>query len=53
MAGLAARMKVQQETLSDITAPFCTALQAALPSPICTGLLKIASTNLGGIFPAM
>jgi hypothetical protein len=53
MAGLAARMKVQQETLSDIATPFCSALQAALPLPICIGLLKVASTDIGGIFPAV
>ena len=53
LAGVAARMKVQQETLSDIATPFCQYLTAALPLPICLGLLKIASTDLGGIFPAM
>lgn len=53
MAGVAARMKVQQETLSDIAIPFCTVLQSVLPIPICIGLLKIGSTDIGGIFPAM
>jgi hypothetical protein len=43
MAGVAARMKVQQETLSDIALPFCTVLEAALPLPICIGLLKVYS----------
>ena len=53
MAGVAARMKVQQETLSDIAIPFCTVLQTVLPMPICIGLLKVGSTDIGGIFPAM
>lgn len=53
MASLAARMKVQQETLSNIAIPFCTALQSAIPMPICIGLLKIGSTDIGGIFPAI
>jgi hypothetical protein len=53
LAGLAARMKVQQETLSNIAIPFCTALQTVLPIPICVGLLKIGSTDIGGIFPAI
>ena len=50
---VAARMKVQQETLSDIATPFCLPLQSFLPMPICIGLLKVASTDIGGIFPAM
>lgn len=41
MAGVAARMKVQQETLSDIALPFCTVLQVVIPLPICIGLLKV------------
>ncbi len=53
MAAVAARMKVQQETLSDIATPFCEPLHAFLPLPICIGLLKIGSTDIGGIFPAM
>jgi hypothetical protein len=53
MAGVAARMKVQQETLSDIAIPFCTILQVVIPLPICIGLLKVASTDLGGVFPAV
>jgi hypothetical protein len=53
MAGVAARMKVQQETLSDIAITFCSTLQAILPMPICIGLLKTASTDIGGVFPAM
>ena len=53
MSGVAARMKVQQETLSDIATPFCEPLAAFLPMPICIGLLKIGSTDIGGIFPAM
>jgi hypothetical protein len=53
MAGVAARMKVQQETLNDIAIPFCTILEVAIPLPICVGLLKTASTDIGGIFPAV
>lgn len=53
MSGVAARMKVQQETLSDIATPFCAPLASFLPMPICIGLLKIGSTDIGGIFPAM
>jgi hypothetical protein len=53
MASVAARMKVQQETLSNIAIQFCTPLQVALPLPICIGLLKTASTDLGGVFPAL
>jgi hypothetical protein len=53
MAAVAARMKVQQETLSDIATPFCEPLNAFLPLPICIGLLKIGSTDIGGVFPAM
>ncbi|MCJ1431084.1 hypothetical protein MMC27_000434 [Xylographa pallens] len=53
MSTVAARMKVQQETLSDIAVPFCLPLQSFLPMPICIGLLKIGSTDIGGIFPAM
>lgn len=53
MSGLAESMKVRQETLSDIANPFCDAISAVLPAPICIGLLKIASTDIGGIFPAM
>jgi hypothetical protein len=41
MAGVAARMKVQQETLSDIALPFCTVLQVAITLPVCIGLLKV------------
>jgi hypothetical protein len=52
-ASVAARMKVQQETLSDIATPFCEVLQAVLPIPICIGLLKVGSTDVGGVFPAM
>lgn len=50
---VAARMKVEQETLSDIAIPFCQALSQILPFPICIGLVKIGSTDIGGIFPAM
>lgn len=53
MTTVADRMKVQQETLSDIAIPFCTPLNAFLPFPICVGLLKVASNDIGGIFPAM
>lgn len=53
MSSIAARMKVQQETLSDIAIPFCAPLNAILPMPICIGLLKVASNDIGGIFPAM
>ncbi|MCJ1385504.1 hypothetical protein MMC17_008627 [Xylographa soralifera] len=53
MSTVAARMKVQQETLSDIATPFCLPLQSFLPMPICIGLLKVGSTDIGGIFPAM
>lgn len=53
MAQVSARMKMQQETLSNIAIPFCTALSSVLPYPICIGLLKIGSTDIGGIFPAI
>jgi hypothetical protein len=53
MSGIAATMKVQQEALSIIANPFCAELKAFIPAPICIGLLKIASTDIGGIFPAM
>ena len=53
MSSVALRMKVQQETLSDIANVFCAPLRSFLPTPICIGLLKIASTDIGGIFPAM
>jgi hypothetical protein len=53
LSSLASRMKVQQETLSNIAIPFCNALQAVIPAPICVGLLKIGSNNIGGIFPAI
>jgi len=46
-------MKVQQETLGDIATPFCQPLSDFLPMPICIGLLKIGSTDIGGVFPAM
>lgn len=43
---VAARMKVQQETLAVISTPFCAELGAAgiIPTPICVGLLNVAST---------
>lgn len=53
MSSIAATMKVQQEALSIIANPFCAELSAFIPTPICIGLLKIASTDIGGIFPAM
>lgn len=53
LAAVAERMKVQQETLSEIATPFCEPLDAFLPLPICIGLLKIGSTDVGGVFPAM
>jgi hypothetical protein len=53
LAAVAARMKVQQETLSDIATPFCEPLNELIPLPICIGLLKIGSTDIGGIFPVM
>jgi hypothetical protein len=53
LAGVAARMKVQQETLSDIAISFCTPLSIVIPLPICIGLLNTASTDIGGIFPAV
>lgn len=53
MSSLAATMKVQQEALSIIANPFCAKLSTFIPTPICIGLLKIASTDIGGIFPAM
>lgn len=46
-------MKLQQDTLSNIAIPYCRPLKIALPMPICMGLLRIASTDIGGIFPAM
>jgi hypothetical protein len=53
MSSIAATMRVQQEALSIIANPFCAELEAFLPTPICIGLLKVASTDIGGIFPAM
>lgn len=53
MSDIQATMKVQQEALSIIASPFCEELAAFLPMPICIGLLKIGSTDIGGIFPAM
>lgn len=53
LSKLAARMKIQQETLSNIAIPYCKSLKIVLPMPICMGLLRIASTDIGGIFPAM
>jgi hypothetical protein len=53
MSGIAATMRVQQEALSIIANPFCTEFKAFIPMPICIGLLKVASTDIGGIFPAM
>lgn len=53
MSGIAATMKVQQEALSIIANPFCAELGAFIPTPVCIGLLKIGSTDIGGIFPAM
>jgi len=52
MSGVAASMRVQQETLGNIAEPFCRGLPV-IPYPICIGLLKIASNDIGGIFPAM
>lgn len=51
-AAVSARMKLQQETLSDIANIFCSALQTFVPLPVCIGLLKVGSTDIGGIFPA-
>lgn len=53
MSSIAATMRVQQEALSIIANPFCEVLSAFIPLPICVGLLKVASTDIGGIFPAM
>jgi hypothetical protein len=53
MSGIAATMRVQQEALSIIANPFCAGFKAFIPMPVCIGLLKIASTDIGGIFPAM
>ena len=53
MSGIAATMRVQQEALSIIANPFCTEFKAFIPMPICIGLLKVASTDIGGVFPAM
>ena len=46
-------MKVQQELLFNIAVPFCEPLAELLPAGICQGLLRVASTDIGGIFPAM
>jgi hypothetical protein len=53
LTGVAARMKVQQETLSDIADAFCAGLSSVVPVPVCVGLLKVGSTDIGGVFPAM
>lgn len=50
---VSARMKVQQETLGDLAEAFCAGLSAVVPLPVCVGLLKIGSTDIGGVFPAM
>src|ERR1700761_2602538 len=50
MSGIAATMRVQQEALSIIANPFCAELKAFIPMPVCTGLLKVASTDIGGVF---
>ncbi|KAL5346767.1 hypothetical protein ACLOAV_007908 [Pseudogymnoascus australis] len=52
-AAVAARMKVEQETLSNIANPLCSQLASIIPMPVCIGLLNIGSTDIGGIFPAM
>lgn len=53
LTSVAARMRVQQDTLEDIATAFCSPLSIAIPTPVCVGLLKIASKDIGGIFPAM
>jgi hypothetical protein len=53
LTAVAARMKVQQETLSDIANPFCSLLSSIIPMPVCIGLLKVGSTDIGGVFPAI
>ena len=53
MSSIQATMKVQQEALSIIAGPFWQELSTIIPLPICIGLLNVASTDIGGIFPAM
>jgi hypothetical protein len=52
---LAARMRVQQETLAVISQPFCQVFEDAgiIPMAQCVGLLNLGSTDIGAIFPAM
>ena len=52
-SGLVESMKVQQELLHNIAVPFCQSISLFVPLVICTGLFNIASTDLGGVFPAM
>lgn len=51
--GLKKTMKVRQETLAIIAEPFCQGFSEFIAVPICVGLLNIASTDIGGIFPEM
>ena len=55
LASVASRVRVQQETLDFIAQPFCNALSGTglITTPICMGLFKVASTDFGGLLPAM
>lgn len=53
MTSLAAAMKAEQDLLSDMVTPLCNSLSAFLSVPICIGLLKTGSEDIGGVFPAM
>lgn len=53
MSTVVEAMKVQQELLFNIAQPFCASLTDILPLGICLGLLRVTSTDIGAIFPAM
>lgn len=53
MSTVVKSMKVQQELLLNIAAPFCTVLADIIPMGICLGLLRVTANDIGGIFPAM
>lgn len=53
MHNVKAVMKKRQEELSIIAEPFCNALAAFIPKPVCVGLFKVASTDIGGAFSAI
>jgi hypothetical protein len=53
MSTVVQSMKVQQDLLYNIAVPFCAPLAALIPTPVCEGLLRVASTDIGGIFPSI